>query len=294
MIRNVETISERKQQLYDQKDQSPIERGEDVVVKSSVFTDSIYYSPKDETTQVKVLSIDDDGIQVRPTTHGYRNVRATITTDDIVDRNKFYIGADPFPKDRTNVRSVAFNLDSILHSLDAFDDKMNDIYQMNGIDVHYCNWNPFVYLPDGTKEYYQRPFVWSLSDKQSFINSIYNDIDLGKVIIRKRGWKELEQMAENGETELAYNDIVDGKQRLLTIISFIKGEFPDGFGNYYADLSNSAQNRLTNNQLLTYGELPEETPDEDVLFQFLKVNFSGVPQSKEHISYVQDLYESFT
>ena len=60
-------------------------------------------------------------------------------------------------------------------------------------------------------------------------------------------------------------------------------------GNYHKDLSDQAQRRLLNHQLFSYAELPENTPDVEILRQFLRLNFSGVPQSQEHLEYVKSL-----
>lgn len=96
-------------------------------------------------------------------------------------------------------------------------------------------------------------------------------------------------MQAKGETELSFNDIVDGKQRLNAARNFILGKYPDANGNYFADLSSYSQYKFTEHQLFTYAEMPEGTKDEDVLHQFLKLNFAGVPQSKEHIEFVKSL-----
>jgi hypothetical protein len=33
----------------------------------------------------------------------------------------------------------------------------------------------------------------------------------------------------------------------------------------------------------------EDSLDKDVIYQFLKLNFAGVPQSKEHIGFVKNI-----
>ena len=66
-------------------------------------------------------------------------------------------------------------------------------------------------------------------------------------------------------------------------------EFPDMHGNFYSDLSFMSQHKFTSHQLLSYAEMPEDSNDEDVIRQFLKLNFAGVPQSKEHIEFVKSL-----
>ena len=60
-------------------------------------------------------------------------------------------------------------------------------------------------------------------------------------------------------------------------------------GNYFDDLSKNAKSKFSNHQLFSYSELPEGTTDEEVLRQFLRLNFAGVPQSREHINFVKDL-----
>ena len=92
---------------------------------------------------------------------------------------------------------------------------------MNGKIVNELNWNPYIYNRDNIKEYYQRPFCWTLEDNQLLIESIYNGIECGRILVRLRGWKFLENLSTTDETELAFKDIVDGKQRLNAIKSFM-------------------------------------------------------------------------
>ena len=192
------------------------------------------------------------------------------------------IGADPFDKSFYRIQSINFQLESILFQL--FKD---DKYDIEGTPISASNFNPFVFV-NGEKKYYQRPLCWSLKDKQLLLESIYNNVDCGKIVVRNRGWEELRKLQKEGH-ELAWKDVVDGVQRINAIKSFMDGEYPDLHGNYFEDLSDQAQRRLTNNQLISYSELPEKTTDEEVLKQFLRLNFSGVPQSQEHLDYIKSL-----
>ena len=192
------------------------------------------------------------------------------------------IGADPFDKSFDRIQSINFQLESILFQLFK-----EDKYDIEGTPISASNFNPFVFV-NGEKKYYQRPLCWSLKDKQLLLESIYNNVDCGKIVVRNRGWEELRKLQKEGH-ELAWKDVVDGKQKLHAIKSFMDGEYPDLHGNYFEDLSDQAQRRLTNNQLISYSELPEKTTDEEVLKQFLRLNFAGVPQSQEHLDYIKSL-----
>jgi hypothetical protein len=197
-------------------------------------------------------------------------------------KSAVHIGVNPFAEDYDKIRSINFQFESILHQL-----YKEDKYDINGTQVMTSNDNPFVFI-NGEKKYYQRPLCWSLEDKQLLIDSIYNFVDCGKILIRNRGWEELEELQKGGH-ELSWRDIIDGKQRINAVKTFMDNEYPDSNGNYFNDLSERSQRRFTSHQLFSYSELPENSKDEDVLRQFLKLNFAGVPQSKDHIDYIKSL-----
>jgi hypothetical protein len=194
----------------------------------------------------------------------------------------YEVGVNPFDKSFDKIENINFSLESILFQLHK-----EDRYDIKGTPIKASNDNPFVFIC-GEKKYYQRPLCWTLKDKQLLLESIYNNVDCGKILVRNRGWKELEELQKDGH-ELAWKDIVDGKQKIHAIKSFMENEYPDLNGNYFDDLSDQAQRRLTSHQLISYSELPENTKDEDVLRQFLRLNFTGVPQSEEHLNYIKSL-----
>lgn len=285
-MRVEKAISDKRQKLIDELNASVVKVGE---IVSVVLPDAY----KKEAVSCKVLNRDGDTLLIKRSDSSINKSEYTIGVYEVVGRATGYVGANPFDETDDKVRPVAFTFESILFNLDILGDKHSDDtkfekFKMNGIPVDDLNWNPFIYQ-NGKKEYYQRDFVWSLKDKQLLIESIYQGIDCGKLLVRKRGWKELEQMAANGETELAFSDIVDGKQRLNTVKEFILGEFMDLDGNFYSDLSAYSQHKFTDHQLFSYSELPDNTLDVSVIRQFLKLNFTGVQQSVEHIKFVKSL-----
>lgn len=266
-----------KEQLIEKYLSEPIKVGECVYIQGLGSQDKSSWFSTAEVIEV----CEDGGVMYKQS--GYKEAHKA-------EKGKWKkytndIGACPFPPTRSEIRSINFQLESILYKIRR--DK--EPYTIKGIEIKDVNFNPFVYDKDGSKRYYQRPLVWSDEDKRNLIDSIYNNIDCGKILIRNRGWKEIENLIDKGETEVAWCDVVDGKQRLNAVMDFIDGKFADNYGNYYEDLSENAQRRLTDHQLFSYSELPENSSDESVIEQFLRLNFCGVPQSKEHIQFVKEI-----
>lgn len=283
MIRTINNISEKKQKLIEEYCSKEFTVGESVYIKNK-YISNVSRSPEN-TTLSKILKINGNHVHLN---HENRIIKDVDISKLIKNTNS--IGENPFNEKYTRVQFVAYQLESIIFNLDLSSER-NREYEFNGIFANELNWNPFVYNKNNKKEYYQRDFVWTIEDNQLLIESIYNDIDCGKILVRKRSWKELEILRSNGETEIAFKDIIDGKQRLNAIRGFIMNEYPDLRGNYFSDLSVRAQQRFGDNQLLSYGELPENSEDKQIIAQFLKLNFTGIPQSTEHIKYVSDIYE---
>ncbi len=284
------SISKKRQKLIDDKINSPLTVGELISVNRSALSDYKSKSDEGRTENCIILKMQGDQLIVRYEDNSVYKRTYKISIADIAGRNLYELGANPFDESGDTIRPVAFTLESVLFNLNVFNekDRVHAPFEFDGVICHDLNWNPFIYNSKGEKEYYQRPFCWTLNDKQLLVESIYQGIDCGKILVRKRAWKEILDMREKGETELAFTDIVDGKQR-LNVKEFILGEFPDMQGNYFGDLSYKSQNMFTNHQLFSYAEMPENTKDSDIIKQFLKMNFCGVPQSKEHIEFVKSL-----
>ncbi len=274
-------MKNRKEQMIAAAIAAPLKVGDKVNVRKSVF--NAYARNPNDLELGEVTAILENGNVMVVEKQGSRPVEASASD---VSKWTYDIGFNPLiVNDRIDKR--AYSLSTILHSLGLVKDKSE--YNIGGIPVAELNWNPFVYV-DGIKKYYQRDLVWPLTFKQALIESIYYNVDCGQILVRKRGWKELEAMAKAGEKELAFKDIVDGKQRMNAINEFMNNEWADCNGYYYGELSKYAQQNFNSHQLFGYGELPENTPDRAVLRQFLKMNTQFFPQSLEHIDYVKGLY----
>lgn len=264
---------------------SPFRVGEKVWVKKKHF-DSNTRSPNfHETFFIK--SIVGDIAQITPATKGGGNWRGHELPIDKLEKITYRIGYNPFIK-TDMINDVEYTLSSLINGFAMLG--KNREYKINDVPIKEVNYDPFVYV-EGKKEYYQRPLVWTLEYKQNLIESIYQNVECGRVLVRLRSYSQLEKMQKAGETELAFKDIVDGKQRMHTIKEFINNEWPDKDGRHYCELSDYAQRKFGDHKLFSYAEMPESTEDEAVLRQFLKTNINFYPQSPEHLAYVEKLYE---
>lgn len=285
-------ISEKLSKQIEEFEKTPIAIGEKVYVNRSAI--SSYSFGNNKTDVCEIIRVVDQNTFIVRETGSLNSKEVSIKKEDIAERaNKWDIGAYHFSNKGGRIQTFNFSFDSIIFEFELDEKRKEKDYIIGGVETTRINWNPFVYDKDGVKQYYQRDFCWTIEEKQNLINSIYNKINLGLVLVRKRSWQELEQMAKMGEKELAFIDIVDGKQRLNAIKGFINDEFPDSYGDYFSDLSVKAKREFFNHQTVQYAEMGENTKDEDVIYQFLKLNFTGVPQSKEHIEYVKSLSLKF-
>jgi len=123
---------------------------------------------------------------------------------------------------------------------------------------------------------YQRDHVWSLDDKVALIDSIFNNIDIGKFVLVRRDFSV--------ETKLL--EIIDGKQRLTALKEFYEDRFKyNGF--FFSELSNADKDKFENHGI-TYGYL--ENPDKRAIFEtFIKLNTCGKPMDVKHIQKVKRL-----
>jgi hypothetical protein len=285
--------SEKKKKLIDDFLKSDLRVGEVVKISAEYLKDNPY-SGFTNYDSYQIVGIEGDVVSVIKHRSDRKETPKKITIKDIGDRNHVWdVGSDPFNrKFRDSVTPVAFSLDSIAYSLELIEKRRDKPVVMSGNVIAEAGWNPFVIIErDGKKRirYYQREFCWTLEQEQLLIESIYRGIQCGSILVRLRKWSTLEKLSAEGITGLAFRDIVDGKQRLNAIKRFLNNEFKDLHDNYFSDLSHHAQHDFLNHQLFNYAEMQEDSTDEEVLYQFLKMNHEGVPQSKEHLNYVANL-----
>lgn len=124
---------------------------------------------------------------------------------------------------------------------------------------------------------YQRELVWELEDKQQLIESIFNNVDIGKFVFHKT----------EKHHPYGYYEVVDGKQRLNALCEFLENKFTYN-GYYYKDLSWKDQNTIHNHPV-SIAELPKDTTLQQKLKVFVKMNTFGKIVSQEHLKKVSDM-----
>jgi hypothetical protein len=144
-----------------------------------------------------------------------------------------------------------------------------------------------VFLPTMGKNL-QRPFCWSLEQKQELIRSIFKEMKLPLI--------SLIEYKRYDDRELRKYQIIDGKQRLSTVIAFVNNEFSvDDL--YFKDLDESDSKfilRYSFDREVTYewgGTLSSTLKQSDIILLsdqskiewFKRINFAGVQQEQAHI-----------
>lgn len=150
---------------------------------------------------------------------------------------------------------------------------------------------------------YQRGYVWTPSDQEALIDSIFNRMTIGAFIfVRNHGYLHNENSGtvryltlHGTEVEIRKcdnftNEIIDGQQRLTTLMMFILGKI--SYRGYkfqelpYEDkrgfLTTSISYRIIEEEQITRKERLE---------LFLQVN-RGVPQDASHLAKVQKLFNA--
>lgn len=150
--------------------------------------------------------------------------------------------------------------------------------QLKYFSKHYIDWN--VYLPTKCINL-QRDFVWSLEQKRELINSILigrhiPHLAIINIVDRRCGTKDILQ-------------IIDGKQRLSSMIDFYENKFTIELENkeyFFNDLPNDYQLAISHYHFRYYVvNEPYETQitDEQKINWFKFINFAGTPQEKSHL-----------
>jgi hypothetical protein len=128
-------------------------------------------------------------------------------------------------------------------------------------------------------EKYQRGYVWTDNDKTRLIDSIFKGVRIGEFVF-----------IENTHKHDWTYEVLDGQQRLTTLVDFVMSRFKYR-GFYYHELSAKDRNYFENLSVACV-ELNGKHLDDKAKAQiFLLTNIAGVPQIEEHLAKVKALLE---
>lgn len=139
-----------------------------------------------------------------------------------------------------------------------------------------------VFLPSIGKNL-QRPFVWSLFQKQQLIHTVLKENTIGNISVIKL-YKPYLLITE----KLRYQ-VIDGKQRLSTLLGFVKDEFPlewNGKNYLYSELADSDMYCINCINLKFNVVIDREKnpiTDEQKINWFEMINFAGTPQDMQYM-----------
>ena len=134
----------------------------------------------------------------------------------------------------------------------------------------------------------QREKVWNLTQKRELIMSIFLERFIPCVCIMSLINGDMKD--ENGKWKEDILQVIDGKQRLTTLIDFLNNEFTielEGQEYFFKDLPEDYQSAYLYKDVkgqLAYEDTKVRFTDQDKIDWFKRINFFGVPQDIEHIN----------
>lgn len=150
---------------------------------------------------------------------------------------------------------------------------------------------------------YQRGYVWTEENRVALIESIFDFIDIGSFLLLRNacfnhtGDKstktyrtitgELVKVKRCEDNTVA---IIDGQQRLTTIINFVEGRWAYK-GLFFSQLNIQDQREFLHTSVGFSIVDEDQTTDKEIIRMFLQAN-RGVPQTPEHLAVVQSLYDN--
>lgn len=126
---------------------------------------------------------------------------------------------------------------------------------------------------------YQRNLVWSPEQEHDLLDSIYNNIDIGKFALN-----HLDYSATN---KFSY-EIIDGKQRLNTLIKFNEGRIKYKDKTIF-EMHSKDRYHFTDH---TIAISTVKNATQNMIYKyFVKMNTGGVTVSREHLDKVRQLIQ---
>lgn len=127
---------------------------------------------------------------------------------------------------------------------------------------------------------YQRGYVWTQADREYLLDSVFANADIGKfVFVHRENWKPGTPTYE----------ILDGKQRLNTLVDFYEGRLV--YQGYSFDDLDSVDRNFFMNHLVSSAEI-NNASQEEILRYFLFLNRGGREMDRSHLEKIEHMLET--
>jgi hypothetical protein len=129
---------------------------------------------------------------------------------------------------------------------------------------------------------WQRPEVWSLAQKQKFIEGIFLGFGTGYYVVNGANWDDVWQEGVQKTVALPMSGwLLDGQQRITAIRDFVAGEFAIFDGIRYPDMSLGDRRKRFDNVVFPCVVI-EYTGDEQKLLElYRRLNYGGTAHSAQ-------------
>lgn len=124
---------------------------------------------------------------------------------------------------------------------------------------------------------FQRDYVWLEEDKIKLIESIFDGIEIGRIVIH-------EEFDKEKSSDTWCYEVIDGKQRLGAILDYTKDKFKVR-GKLHSELCDLDKRKFSS-ITIPVSEV-KNLPRKYQLDLFIKVNTTGVKMSEEHLDKVK-------
>lgn len=131
---------------------------------------------------------------------------------------------------------------------------------------------------------YQRDYVWGEKDKINLIESIFDGIEIGRIVIH-------EEFNTKKSPDTWCFEVIDGKQRLGAILDYTKDKFKVR-DKLFSELSIVDQRHFSS-VTIPVSEV-KNLPRKHQLDLFIKVNTTGKVMSKEHLDKIKKEFAVYT
>lgn len=121
---------------------------------------------------------------------------------------------------------------------------------------------------------YQRDYVWEEDDKIALIDSIFNNVSIGMIVLIQRGW------THPGE----HFEVLDGKQRIQAIVDFYEDRLSYK-GRVFSQMTWRDRKHFEDHTI-QFG-IVSDLSKKQIMEYFIRLNTFGKTMSQDHLDFIK-------